>query len=225
MPRCLALLAPLAGLALLVACPATAPGGVVLNFATNNNFGVNNADLDAKVTLAAAGGVLTIGIENTSPAAALANLYFNAASAGTFTYQGTSSDQVGFPDKKTPTLLGGGHNAAGFGDFDYVLDFGNGANDRLLAGKSATFTFAYTGTIADADLLVKADGNDARGDHPAAMHFYLPGTTGFASGDPGVTTVVTVTSAPEPSTLAGGAMAVLAGLAYAWRRRRARASA
>lgn len=233
-------LARIAGALIILGCglSASAEAGIIINFSSSDNFGENPANLNAKVTFTQVnnvgpGGTLTIQIENTSnplvlPDFNLADLFFNAANAGTFTVTSVSTNQPsGGPSLGGTTIQGNGspsQNADGYGDFGYNLDWGVNQASRLDEGYTATFVATYTGSISDADLkaTVAASPGDGRsGPNIAVLHFYdvnKKNNTGFGGSGDGSTVTITATT-PEPSTLCGAGIAALMGIGYGWRRR------
>jgi hypothetical protein len=86
---------------LLLTClfASRASAGLVVNFSSSDNFGAPPSDLSAKVTFTevnsmGGGGTLTIKIEHLSSSYSLADLGFNAASAGTMTVTSVTSNQM-----------------------------------------------------------------------------------------------------------------------------------
>jgi hypothetical protein len=234
-------LARTAGALLLLGCglSASAEAGIIVQFSSSDNFSANTADLDAQVTFIQDNTAKTLKIEinnlTTTPPYQLADLFFNAANALSFSVLNVSDNQSsGGPDSGTVTIKGNGLtsqqtgqggdgiNADGFGNFGWNLNWDSN-NLRLAAGKTATFLLGYTGSISDSDLEYAINNTETKdgqkGPNIAVLHFYGD-TTGFAgSGTNDEVIVTTTATTPEPSTFFGAGLAALAGLGYGWRRR------
>jgi PEP-CTERM motif len=170
---------------------------ITLSDVSDNETSIAAADMSATIDFSVTGSTLTVSVDNLAASLRMTDIYFNASSdvASITLTSGPTNTNTG------EALWAGSSSAstASFGTFDYVLSgisAGTGKNKQtgmVLAGGSAVFTFALTGSNLDAnDFGVEATVMGANG---AAT--FRTGTSGGTAAM-GAQMVVT----PEPATAA-----------------------
>jgi len=158
------------------------------------------ANMDATMTFSVVGSTMTLEVSNLSASPIrMSELYFNASDDVTSITLSSAPSHSSTGDM----LWAASASAAstGFGTFDYMLEgivAGKGQNrepGEILAGGTATFTFAVTGMNIDASdfgtELSAASGGDTAAYAAGAFH---------PNGGANTVTGAAVATTPEPST-------------------------
>jgi hypothetical protein len=172
--------------AFLLVGAGSSRASVVLNFSQLSSDETPASALKATATFTVSGSQLLIDINNQS-AYDIAQLYFNTDTALTdLSFATAVNPQWSIDGTGTSQSLG----ADGMGSFNYVIDFGSGA-DRLDPGSTTQLVLDMTGTTTEATIGSKLSVNPP-GDRTAL------GVIKFESGPKGDSAFGGSTSSPPP---------------------------